>query len=74
MSSFSLFVIVLALVFGHCAWLALFAMEVLFDTSRETAAGRWRILTKYIVFGAVLDTVIAVLIWVLLSRGSSPLG
>lgn len=47
----------------HAVWMGLFAMEVLFDTSRSTAAERGRTLAKYVFFGLGLEVALGLSIW-----------
>lgn len=55
---------ILGLFFVHCAWMGMFALEVLFDTSLSTAAERWRSLSRYVVFDILLTAAIATLLFV----------
>lgn len=51
MIAFLLEAAIVTLLIIHAGWLALFVLELLFDTHRETTAERWRILRKYLYFG-----------------------
>jgi hypothetical protein len=56
--------LILCLFVLHCAWMGMFALEVLFDTSLTTAAERWRSLSKYVAFGILITAAIATLLFV----------
>lgn len=64
MAGFLLDVTILMLLLIHCGWLALFCLEILFDTSQTTAAERFRILTRYVTFGLSVTGMIALLIFI----------
>ena len=63
MSKYLFFTLMFILLTIHAVWMALFAMEVLFDTSRSTTAERGRTLAKYVVFGLVLEVALGATIW-----------
>lgn len=63
MSPYLFFTAMFLLLTIHAVWMGLFAMEVLFDTSRSTAAERGRLLAKYVVFGLVLEVALGLSIW-----------
>ena len=63
MSPYLLFVLIFILLMVHGAWMALFALEAFFETSRETAAERASTLAKYIFFGFGLEVGLGASIW-----------
>lgn len=68
MSSYIYFTMIFGLLMIHAAWMALFALEVFFDTSRQTAAERARTITKYILFGFGLELCLGFSIWLFATR------
>ena len=70
MSSYFAFTLIFALLMIHAAWMALFALEVFFETSRETAAERARTIAKYIFFGFGLEVCLGASIWIFVASRS----
>ncbi len=64
MIAFLLEAAIVFLVILHVGWLALFALEILFDTTRCTAAERWRNIRNYFFFGIGLECIIVILVTV----------
>lgn len=63
MSPYLFFTMIFLLLTVHAVWMGLFSMEVLFDTSRSTAAERARTLAKYVFFGLALEIALGLSIW-----------
>lgn len=55
MSPYLFFALMFILLTIHAVWMALFALEVFFETSLSTASERARTLAKYLGFGFVLE-------------------
>lgn len=63
MSTYLYFTLIFGLLMIHAVWMALFALEVFFETSRQVASERARTLAKYIVFGIALEFCLGGAIW-----------
>lgn len=70
MTPYLLFTLIFVLLMVHAAWMALFALEVFFETSRETAAERARTIMKYIFFGFGLEVCLGASIWIYMAKFS----
>ena len=69
MSKFLLAVAVVALSFIQAGWMAMFALELFFDTSRTTAAERARVIARYLVFLITVQVGIVIIFLLILYSG-----
>jgi len=63
MSSYVFFALMFILLTLHAVWMALFALEVFFETSLSTASERARVLVKYLGFGFLLELALGLTIF-----------
>lgn len=68
MSPYIHFTFIFCLLMVHAVWMALFALEVFFETSRETANERAKTIAKYIFFGIGLELCLGTSIWLFVMR------